>query len=147
MVDRVFKAANGIKAIILISNQLMKTKLISTLACLAMVLTLAACKNPQRAAFNTLKGTDITVHAAMLGWSNYVASGKAKLDDRYAVKDAHDKYVATMNVALSALDYWVLATTYGTTNAPDAEAQFNAYQALTLQAVSDTLNLVNQFSK
>lgn len=126
----------------------MKTlKHLGIFACLAVVLTLSACKNPQRAAFNTLKGTAITVDGAMLGWSNYVAAGKAKLDDRYAVKDAHDKYVASMNVALSALDYWVLATTYGTTNAPDFEAQFKAYQAATLQAVNDTINLVNQFSK
>jgi hypothetical protein len=122
-------------------------KTLNLIAALAILITLTACKNPQRAAYNTLKGTAITVDSTMIGWSNYVAAGKATLGDRYKVRDVHDSYVASMNVALSALDYWVLATTYGTTNAPDAKAQFESYRALTLRSVADTINLINTLSK
>lgn len=95
----------------------------------------------QQTTYRTSSITHASVRAAMGGWNQYVAAGKATIQDEQKVKAAYEKYrqaqLAVINIAQS----------YGRVGQidPTTQDQFQAALDASGKALAELLGLLNTF--
>ena len=76
----------------------MKNLIIVTICIISLCLG-EGCKSTEQVAYHSIGTISFTVDKAMLAWGDYVRSGKAKPEEEIVIRDAYEKYQASMKVA------------------------------------------------
>ena len=112
----------------------------------AMALIFMGCKlGPQRAAYNALAGTEITVDHAMQLWGSYVAEFHPPAAQEQLVDDAYEKYQAAESEAIDATRL-IIALTASGSDASAAQARALKASSAAAAALGDLINLLRNFN-
>lgn len=108
----------------------------------ALAIIPGCASTPQGVAYQATGTTRIGVYGAMELWGAYVKAVKPPVAQEAAVKDAFEKWQASMVAVCDAGQVWSLATS---TNAIPAQDKFEAAVAAAGQARGDVINLITKF--
>jgi hypothetical protein len=70
---------------------------------LLLLAALLGCATPEQTAYRTIGVITASVDGAMNGWGDYVRSGAATADEQARVRQAYERYQATMRLARIAV--------------------------------------------
>lgn len=115
------------------------------LACVSLVVTPLApvgCSSPQRTVYVTAQATHVSVQEAMRLWGAYVAAKHPPVEQEIRVKDAFDKYVASMKLVADAGKTTADASS---TNSTTASAVLSALKANADRDLDDLVSLLRSF--
>jgi len=112
-----------------------------------VLMTLPGCaSSPARIAYNVENSAQVTVSAAMGAWGDYVAQNHPPAAQEQKVKDAYEKYQATLTAVIDATTLAInLAAANGGTNNPSAWGGVDIAQAQATAALTDLVTLVRTF--
>lgn len=92
------------------------------IAILSLLVLLVGCANLEQNAFRSIGATATIVDGAMMGWGDYVRSGKASVEEEAIVKQAYTTYQASMRTTKAAVESYRIT--------PDAAALSRVLDAL-----------------
>jgi hypothetical protein len=100
---------------------------------------------PQRAAYNTVAGVEVSVDVAMQAWGDYVSQFQPSASQEAAVKAAFEKYQAIEQVAIDAAQFYATLAARSDPGTAAAQAQKDAAMAQAAASLGDLVNLLRSF--
>lgn len=112
---------------------------------LAPVVTLTTgCGTFGKTAYRTTATAGVTVDAAMSAWGRWVKEHKPSAADELKVKNAFEKYQATVTIVADTGSAYLKAK-QANAGLPQAQIEFNAAVAAAGAALADLTNLILSF--